>query len=225
MVTKGRRNLERFQVSLHILQAFFPFFLSHHPDCEDYRSHVLTIGSIKLCQGCSAMYSGLILLILTVWTRVVILPERDFIFVFLTGFLFFFPTLLHLYWSFSPRIIRLTVRFLGGISIGLLFWSAWIFSEFINVPVVYASPVKFISTLVFFSIYFGMQNIHVVKARTHCTKACSSSQESPYCTGFQSFWERISKINNIDLYYPNFAKQAKSSLNKIENYKLKDKEV
>ncbi|MFX1513121.1 MAG: hypothetical protein ACFFCQ_11085 [Promethearchaeota archaeon] len=38
-----------------------PYYLAHHPLCNRYKGHIFTIGELKLCRGCTMLYSGMFL--------------------------------------------------------------------------------------------------------------------------------------------------------------------
>ncbi len=59
------------EISLSRITPFHVFFevikttawkrLAHHPTCSQYRNHYFSIGKIKLCVGCTSLYSSIII--------------------------------------------------------------------------------------------------------------------------------------------------------------------
>lgn len=199
---------EKYLIAVKTLIAITPFFLSHHPECDDFDDHVFKIGKIRLCQGCTAMYSGLIILILLVWNHILILPQ-DFLISFIIGSLLFFPTIVQLKFGFKNRSYRIISRWLIGFSIGIYLWSAWIFPVSFKIPLYYFPFIRIWGIFTFFFVFFGIQNLHMIKTRNLWLKQYSNDQQSPRCTGFRSLWIKLNKIDSLELYFPGLAEKAR----------------
>jgi uncharacterized membrane protein len=42
-------------------KLFWPYRFAHHPLCERFSGHVFRIGKLYICQGCTLVYSGLLI--------------------------------------------------------------------------------------------------------------------------------------------------------------------
>lgn len=101
-------------------EEFINQLLSHHPDCEHYDNHVLTIFNRRVCLGCTATIIGILssllidlLVVLPYFglmntTRVVIIP------------LLFIPAIVQLRIQIKSRRIKFMFRFFLGIGMYLV---------------------------------------------------------------------------------------------------------
>ena len=106
------------QVQLH--DAF-----AHHPNCSQYSSHVITLGSWRLCLGCTSMYLAFIVmfpvdfLLLPFFVQPVIR--------LILGLVLFIPALLQLEFGTSSKPLKSSLRFLLGVSLWFLLTAIYYF--------------------------------------------------------------------------------------------------
>lgn len=102
--------------------ALKPF--AHHPDCLCYRSHLLRLGSLPLCLGCTCMVLGMVVASVVLCLAAVFELEA---FNRLTvaqctvsGVALYLPTLGQPFWQWRP--FKIVSRFLLGGGVVLLFF-------------------------------------------------------------------------------------------------------
>jgi hypothetical protein len=181
-------------------KSFLPFFLSHHPECENFKGHTLNYGRIKLCIGCFIGYpTAFITLIL-----ISVFNLRDFFyspFFFVLSIIFlgtFFLSLIHLTRNKTVKIIQ---KFLIGIGAAFLF--NWIMkrpnSYRVNSRIAF---ITFYILLVFLNLY------HAYGILGSCYK-CGTPFNWGICPGFNTIRARMveNSLDNFLLKFNDFSQK------------------
>ena len=115
---------------------------SHHPVCDRYNDHLLSIGEIRLCLGCTCLYVGIFLglLLLVVLGGIM----TDFTMTWLFSLALFIPTLVQV--KYQKKSYKIIARTLLGISIVLMFYSILFMIPW--------NPVGIIFKLIFISLFY-----------------------------------------------------------------------
>jgi len=179
-------------------KSFIPFFLSHHPECENFKGHTLKCGKIKLCIGCFIGYPTAIitLLLLRIFNKNELF-NSDFFFVLSMIFLgtFFFSPL-NLTKNKAVKIIQ---KFLIGLGAALLF--NWImgrsYSKSVNIGTAF---------ITFYVIIIVLNIYHAYGILGSCYK-CETPFNWGLCSGFCTIRERMKKndLDNFLLKFENFS--------------------
>ncbi|MHA2007846.1 MAG: hypothetical protein ACXABO_04900 [Promethearchaeota archaeon] len=169
-------------------KSFLPFFLSHHPECENFKEHTLNFGKIKLCIGCFIGYPtafGALLLIQ-------VLDLGNFFYspfflvlsvIFLGTFIF---SLVHLTKNKTVKIIQ---KILIGLGAALLF--NWI----MKLPNLFRVNLRI--AFITFNILLVVLNLyHVYGILGSCYK-CNTPFNWGICPGFYNIRIRMKK-NRLD---------------------------
>ena len=179
-------------------KSFIPFFLSHHPECENFKGHTLKCGKLKLCIGCFIGYPTAIitLLLLRIFNKNSLF-NSDLFFVLSMIFLgtFFFSPL-NLTKNKAVKIIQ---KFLIGLGAALLF--NWImgrsYSKSVNIGTAF---------ITFYVIIIVLNIYHAYGILGSCYK-CETPFNWGLCSGFCTIRERMKKndLDNFLLKFENFS--------------------
>jgi len=179
-------------------KSFIPFFLSHHPECENFKGHTLKCGKIKLCIGCFIGYPTAIitLLLLRIFDKNEFF-NSDLFFVLSMIFLgTFFLSPLNLTKNKAVKIIQ---KFLIGLGAALLF--NWImgrsYSKSVNIGTAF---------ITFYVIIIVLNIYHAYGILGSCYK-CETPFNWGMCSGFCTIRERMKKndLDNFLLKFENFS--------------------
>ncbi len=156
------------------LKLYWPFRFAHHPLCPRFSGHVFKIGRLHLCQGCTFVYSGLLLGGLVFSLVPISLP----FWLWLTiAACLILPTFLVHFLSL-PRFFTRLARFLLGLYFGWMIggvvqYSSWLYRGlFISIG--------FASYLTFRIIYRRSK-----RKKDECFE-CSELDQPDVCTGYEA---------------------------------------
>jgi hypothetical protein len=193
------------------LKAIKPLILSHHPDCEEFEAHAVTVGSKRLCIGCFIGYPTMFISIILIALLNIkqFLPHTWFLYIavgFSSTFFLSFTALTEI------RIIKIIQKILMATGAGFLFW--WIFYS--------ARP--FIVQLLYFFMIFGILSLilnayHMYGIYRTCKK-CKYHSDWKNCPGFGPLY-RFLEENNLPNYLKSMKKHSPSS---AAHFKTKKKE-
>lgn len=182
--------------------SFWPFLLSHHPECDKFNNHTLNVGKVRFCIGCFVGYPIAILgMFLIPLLRIqLLIPYDYFLIISIILLATFIMSPLKLTENKTIKIIQ---KALIGLGSSFLFW--YIMTRpnprIVNIFIFYISFGAIISIL---NIY------HVLGFVMKCYKC-----ETPFlwgsCGGFKSINNNFNKygINNIFLSFEEFSESIK----------------
>ncbi len=183
---KKRHNQKKIKRLWLYIKSFFPFFLSHHPDCTEFESHTIKFAGLKLCIGCFVGYPTAIITFLVVdyFSFIDIIPVRFFFLLSIVFLSFFFLSPLGL---IKNKILKICQKILIGIGAALLF--IWIMElpnlKRLNLYIAY-------NTLYFLLLVLNLY--HVYGNLSKCYK-CGTPFDWGKCPGFCSIRKRMEEFN------------------------------
>ncbi|MFO8019931.1 MAG: hypothetical protein R6U96_15005 [Promethearchaeia archaeon] len=188
-----------FQRVKRYLQAIRPIILSHHPDCEQFKSHTIKLGSHRLCIGCFIGYPTLFSFILLI----AFLDIKEYLpLLWFLGIAIAFSSTFFLSFSDITEIksVKIAQKILMAIGAAFLFWWIWY------------SPVPFLVRFLYFFMIFGVLSLilnayHIYGIHKNCQK-CSYKADWEYCPGFGPLYQYLEE-NDL----PNFLESMKKNRN------------
>jgi len=192
--------------------SFFPLFLSHHPQCEQFKGHTLKLGNLRLCIGCFVGYSSAIitLFLINIFKLEEHIPLSYFLFfsiIFLATFILSPLTLTKI------KAIKIIQKILIGMGGTFLF--IWI----INLP---NSPKEnFLIFFITFSILLSVLNSYHVYGFLHTCYQCETPFDWGNCAGFENIRFRFKKFE-LHNFLRNMDNFSNTLIQKREMKKKKD---
>ncbi len=113
-------NLSRttpFHVFIEVMKVTAWKRFAHHPTCSQYKNHYYSIGKLKLCVGCTSLYSSIILSLIIYMT----IPSIFKTIPLILGILFLygcFSALIHFVVRPSTKLMKTIFRSSAGIGLG-----------------------------------------------------------------------------------------------------------
>jgi len=198
MVKKQKRN--KFLTSLLAILSFWPLLLSHHPECDKFDNHTISIGKVKLCIGCFIGYpTAIIGIILINYLNITdIIPNYNFFIIAIILISTFFMSPLHLT---RVKFVKILQKFLIGVGSAFLFWGIWSLPN----PVL----INYIIFIYTFTILLGVLNFyHVLGFLRTCYK-CETPFSWGKCSGFTTIRGNMTKfkVNDFMNHFDDFSKQ------------------
>lgn len=128
------------------IQLFAPFWFSHHPQCDNFASEIISIGRYRLCRGCTAVYSSALI------TSLLVIMLRPFNawpleHVGLMVLLISSPTWLGVLVRFKQRWIKDLIRVSLGIGWGMAL------AEMVVRPQLIEKIIMLIAMIVFYQAF------------------------------------------------------------------------
>jgi hypothetical protein len=196
--SSSRNDYNIIKKFLLYLKCFIPFFVSHHPECNDFKGHTLRWGKVRLCIGCFIGYPTAIMTLLFI--RILNMG------LFFSSQLFFLISLIFLGTFFlSPlnltkdKRIKILQKFFLGIGTALLF--NWIMER----P--FTFTINLSTALFVFYIQLIILNLyHVYGILNSCYK-CDTPFNWGKCAGFCTIRARMERksLNNFLLKFEDFS--------------------
>jgi hypothetical protein len=93
--------------------------LAHHPACKYYHNHLVWLGNIPLCLGCSMMACGILAGVLLL--QIPLLSAYPFYYLLILGVLLYIPAVLQIW--IQIKSYKLLARFSLGIAVAFLFYA------------------------------------------------------------------------------------------------------
>lgn len=90
--------------------------VAHHPTCKYWSNHLIRVGPLSLCLGCTALAMGLVAGVATLVALRDSWPDQELL--FLLGLGLYLPTLLQIRWQ--AYWFKLTARALLGFAVAIL---------------------------------------------------------------------------------------------------------
>jgi hypothetical protein len=202
-------NTQKILKLFSYLRAFWPLFLSHHPECRAFDNHTLNIGKIRFCIGCFIGYPTALLGIFGIdfFKLYRFIPFDYFLIISIVLLSTFFLSPLHLTENKKVKIIQ---KIMIGLGASFLFW--YIMSRpnprIVNIFTFYIS----------FSLLLGVLNLyHVLGFVMKCYK-CDTPFLWGVCGGFKSIVNHFEKygLENFFLSFEDFSESIKERRSKKE---------
>lgn len=148
-------------------------FLAHHPACRYYHNHIIWIGKLPLCLGCSMMACGMA-------SGIWLLPHLGFVtalpfFALLCiGVLLYIPAIFQVWIQFKPY--KILARFFLGISVVFLFYAGIWLTPW--------SLVGWILKVGFLAVFYTVWNLTLAIRSQYSTSPCQHCPEGrfPVCS-------------------------------------------
>ncbi len=112
---KIRQKFSRFRL---LLSDFKPIMLSHHPNCDEFSSHVYHVGKRRLCIGCFTFYPVIIITII-VTLLFIDLNIYNVIGMYFISFIFFIPIIFSVIGLTKFRFLKILSKASNGIGVVL----------------------------------------------------------------------------------------------------------
>ncbi|MBY9003157.1 MAG: hypothetical protein KGD73_04235 [Candidatus Lokiarchaeota archaeon] len=197
MNEKGTREKIK-EAFLHIV-SFWPFALSHHPECRNFSNHTIHLGKIRFCIGCFIGYPTAILgiFLLPLLNISHFIPIDLYLLIAICLLSTFILSILNLTKNKGIKILQ---KFLIGLGSSFLFWYIMTRpnSRLVNI---------FIFNIAF-GVILGVLNLyHVLGFILTCYKC-----ETPFlwgtCGGFNIIVKNFEKhrLNNFFVSFEEFSK-------------------
>jgi hypothetical protein len=192
----------RLKRSLLYTVSFLPFFLSHHPECANFKEHTLNFGTKRFCIGCFIGYpTGLMtFIIFSIFDISKLISSLSIIIISLTCLATFFLSPLNLVKNKKLKIFQ---KFIIGVGAALLIY--WIL-ELPN-----SRSVNLRITFIALNILLTVLNLyHVYGILKTCYK-CECPFDWGNCSGFCSIRDRMENhnLNNLLLNFGNLSNRLK----------------
>ncbi|MHA2182908.1 MAG: hypothetical protein ACXAAH_15930 [Promethearchaeota archaeon] len=180
------------------LKSLIPFFLSHHPECEDFKGHTLKCGKIRLCIGCFIGYPTAIITFFLIRSLNLnaLFNTQPFLLISLVFLGTFFLSPLRLT---KNKRIKILQKLLIGMGAALLF--NWIMER----PYSFSTNSR-TAFIVFYILVVLLNFYHVYGILNSCYK-CGTPFNWGKCAGFRNIRVRMENngIENFFLKFENFS--------------------
>ena len=180
------------------LKSFLPFFLSHHPECANFKEHTIKCGKVKLCIGCFVGYPTAVVALFLI--------RISFLRILFSTHLSFMLSLLFI-GSFFLSPLNLTkykkIKIVQKILIG--FGAAMLFNWILERPSSNSTNLR-TAFITFYILLMGLNLYHVYGILGSCYK-CATPFNWGKCSGFCSIRDRMERNNlvNFLLKFENFS--------------------
>ncbi|MFW9928829.1 MAG: hypothetical protein ACFFD1_05525 [Candidatus Thorarchaeota archaeon] len=162
-------------------KGFLKLTLAHHPLCFQYKSHVLRVGPVSLCLGCSGFYSGFFLSLILVFLG--LFNRFSWEVLVIVSFVLYLPTILRIIkipiFSSEKKTHRFIWRFLLGFGVG---------TGLLSITIAPNIFYQLIQLLLGFGLYIGLTlaRIYDKDAWKEC-ESCTFTRGRT-CFGFKQFY-------------------------------------
>jgi len=187
---------------LLFLKATDPFVSSHHPACNHFEGHLITIRGRKWCIGCTfnsiSFFSAMIILLL-VWMVDDSLLVRFYLFWggVILSILYFLVSASNI--SKGRKRVKIGSKFLLGSGFAGICWSILLFEGlFTNLTA------KVVLILI---LYFGFVTILNIKRSLEIFKECEGCEFKMRWSKCPGFRDAACKLIDADLIYPEKVQQ------------------
>jgi len=167
-----------------------PFFLAHHPDCENLKEHTLKAGRYRFCIGCFIGYPTAVIGIILI-DFIGLIEIFSVQLFFILGISFLSLIILSILNLTKFKLIKIIQKIFIGIGGSFLFWGIYLLPN----PKIYN---LFLIFLVFSTISSLLNFYHVFSIYKEC-KACENCFNWNKCPGFESIRYNLQKyhLNNF----------------------------
>lgn len=147
--------------------------LAHHPACKYYHNHIIWIGNLPLCLGCSMMSCGIITGFLLI-PHLGVLKTLPFFVLLSLGVLLYVPAVLQIW--IQKKLYKIIARFCLGVSVVFLCYAGlWLTPN---------STIGWILKFGFIAIFYMVWNL-TLRVRSQYSKSpCKNCPEGrfPLCS-------------------------------------------
>lgn len=178
-------------------KAIKPIILSHHPDCEEFQAHTVTVGTKKLCIGCFIGYPTMFISIflIALLDLNAYIPHAWFLYIAVAFSSTFFLSFTGVT---ENQLVKIIQKILMAMGAAFLFWWIWY------------SPNPFFIRFLYFFMMFGILslilNAYHMYGIYHTCKKCRYESDWKHCPGFGPLYQYLEE-NNL----PNFLESLKKS--------------
>lgn len=169
----------------HILayfKVFKPILLSHHPNCDRFKNHIIKIGNLKFCIGCFIGYPSAIISIFIIFFLKSIIQIESIFFLWI-GIIFLSFFVLSPFNLTKIKFIKIIQKALIGIGAAFLFWWIWTLpNSFFD---------NFMLYLIIFGIILTILNLYHAYGFFRVCKKCNYSLNWKNCPGFKNYFDMI----------------------------------
>lgn len=180
--------LKRLKLNIFKLKLTWRFKFAHHPLCQNYSDQVFKIGNIYLCQGCTLIYSGLVIGLLS---GIIFNPSFSIQIWAIIGVSLMVPTFVVQVVKL-PRMFKRIARFLNGFDLGAIFFSIFILPK-------WSHRIIMIVSISVTYLAFRIIHKHKRKERDLC-ESCNELKTGKICSGYKLRAEK-------ELEYSKYAEQ------------------
>ena len=200
-------NTQKISRVLAYIKAFWPLFLSHHPECDKFNNHTLNIGKVRFCIGCFVGYPIAILgiFLIPLFKIPQLIPYDYFLLISIILLATFIMSPLKLT---KNKKIKILQKALIGLGSSFLFW--YIMTRpnprIVNIFIFYIS----------FGAILGILNIYHVLGFVMKCYACETPFLWGSCGGFKSINENFNKygLSNFLLSLEEFSNTIRERRNR-----------
>lgn len=185
------------EVNLSRITPFHVFFevmkitawkrLAHHPTCSQYNNHYYSLGKLKLCVGCTSLYSSIILSLIIYLT----IPSIFKTIPLILALLFLYgcsSAVLHFFISPSKKLTKTFSRSSSGIGLGAY------------LAMIFYLRLWWLQIILFLFLFAGFSLYGVMRGKGNNLKKCSTcplhTAEIP-CDPIRNTNIKIRKINEL----------------------------
>ncbi len=164
---------------------------AHHPTCRCYDNHLLRVGELNLCLGCTSLWSGAVLAASTAtafccWRGFYASMAYAWQFIGI-GVLLYLPTIVQIFWQYKP--FKVVSRALLGVSIALLWFGAILLLPFSS----WGGLLRCIFLVTFYVVFTLTQKLRNRFSRSPC-ESCDHGRY-PFCS---DNLERVRRVLGSD---------------------------
>lgn len=198
---RGRLLLNMRRVIRHpilFLKVTDPFITSHHPFCNHFDGHIITIRGRKWCIGCTfntISFFAAMAIIFMIWLLDSTLLSRFYLFWGGVGAIF-----IYFLSSFSGALetrkkAKVLSKFLLGSGFACISWSTLLIHEIVTQDL----PVKLLLIVI---LYLGFVTILNIKRSLEIFKECEGCEYKMRWSKCPGFREVACKLIDTDFIYP-----------------------
>jgi len=181
---------EAFREAIYFFKCLRGFFLSHHPDCQNYDSDVIRVGHLRLCKGCFIGYGlALLLFLLFILVQPVndLFKQIDTLTLCLLGVILAGTQVLRVFYQLNSRWFKTLQKTAFGTGLFFLAVSLVLFdADLLTKIIIYA-----LSFVVAGGVLSLARPYYILKT----CKGCSWEQNWNECPGFGKM---IDKDHHVD---------------------------
>ena len=198
---RGKLLLDMRRVIRHpllFLQVTDPFITSHHPFCNHFDGHILTIRGRKWCIGCTfntiSFFSAMSILLVT-WLLNSTLLNRFYLFWggVAASFLYFLLSFLGV--LETRKRAKVLSKFLLGSGFACICWSILLIQDVVSSSL----PAKLLLIVI---LYLGFVTVLNIKRSLEIFKECDSCEYKMRWSKCPGFREVACKLIDNDFIYP-----------------------
>jgi hypothetical protein len=183
-------NLSRitpFHIYLEMMKVTAWKRFAHHPTCSQYKEHYYNVGKLKLCVGCTSLYSTIFLSLIIYMTIPSIFKNIPLI----LGILFLygcFSALIHFVVRPSTKLMKTLFRSSAGIGLGAY------------LALIFYLRLWWLQIILFLFLFVGFAVYGLIRGKGHNKRKCNTcplhTAEIPCCPD-KNTSIKIMKLNKL----------------------------